>query len=335
MVSYKIFFLTISIFTFIFCFFKFDLISKYLNIFDLPDNKRKIHKKPVPKIGGIFFFLVFAISICQIFYFEDYKDVDNLNKILIPCFFFIVGIMDDKYDLSPNLRLIILTLGLILIIKIFSLPQIELLSIENYGIVNVKSFSLFFTVLCYLLFLNAFNMFDGINGLAISLFTRYVLLFLLLFNFQHLILINFLICCLIFLYFNIKEKIFLGNSGSYLLSGIISSSLISQNTDLENSFFAEEIFLILLIPGIDMLRLFIQRISKKKHPFNADKNHLHHILINNFNIYNVLGIILGLILLPIIARFYLETNTILLIFFSLAIYFFLILKYLPSDYISK
>ena len=84
-----------------------------------------------------------------------------------------------------------------------------------------------------------------------------------------------------------------------------------------------------------MLRLFIQRISKKKHPFNADKNHLHHILINNFNIYNVLGIILGLILLPIIARFYLETNTILLIFFSLAIYFFLILKYLPSDYISK
>ena len=120
MVSYKIFFLTISIFTFIFCFFKFDLISKYLNIFDLPDNKRKIHKKPVPKIGGIFFFLVFAISICQIFYFEDYKDVDNLNKILIPCFFFIVGIMDDKYDLSPNLRLIILTLGLILIIKILS-----------------------------------------------------------------------------------------------------------------------------------------------------------------------------------------------------------------------
>tara|TARA_B100000989_G_scaffold92678_1_gene67068 strand:- start:17737 stop:18741 length:1005 start_codon:yes stop_codon:yes gene_type:complete len=334
MINYNIYFLIFSIFIFTICFYNLNKFGKYLNIFDLPDNRRKIHSKPIPKIGGIFFFIIFLVSFIQIFNFANFKETNNLNNLLIPSFFFILGLIDDKFDLSPNYRLFILTIGLVFLIKFFSLPQIELLSIENYGIINVKSFSLFFTILCYLLFLNAFNMIDGINGLAISIFTIYIILFYLVFDFAYSLFLNLFFCCIIFFYFNIKEKIFLGNAGSYLLAGIISSFLISQNMDLENSFFAEEIFLILMIPGIDMLRLFILRISKKKHPFKADKFHIHHLLLLNFKNKYVLFIILNLVFIPTFARFYFNINTLFLIVLTLIVYSFIVIKYYQSNYNS-
>ena len=46
---------------------------------------------------------------------------------------------------------------------------------------------------------------------------------------------------------------------------------------------SEEIFLLMMIPGIDMFRLFVERIARKKNPFKGDRNHLHHILLNSFS----------------------------------------------------
>ena len=72
---------------------------------------------------------------------------------------------------------------------------------------------------------------------------------------------------------------FLGDSGSYILSFLISIFLIYifNNTDI--NFSSDLVFLFLCIPGYDLLRLAIFRIMKKKHPFKADKNHIHHLLI--------------------------------------------------------
>ena len=61
MISFNIYFLIFSIFIFTICFYNLNKFGKYLNIFDLPDNKRKIHSKPIPKIGGIFFYYFFSI----------------------------------------------------------------------------------------------------------------------------------------------------------------------------------------------------------------------------------------------------------------------------------
>ena len=63
----------------------------------------------------------------------------------------------------------------------------------------------------------------------------------------------------------------------------------------------EEIFLVLMIPGIDMLRLFVIRIINKKNPFKADQNHLHHYLIKNFELNKSLIIYCLLLILPIIS----------------------------------
>ena len=72
---------------------------------------------------------------------------------------------------------------------------------------------------------------------------------------------------------------FLGDSGSYILSFLISIYLIYifNNTDI--NFPSDLVFLFLCVPGYDLLRLAIFRIIKKKHPFKADRNHIHHLLI--------------------------------------------------------
>ena len=88
MISFNIYFLIFSIFIFTICFYNLNKFGKYLNIFDLPDNKRKIHSKPIPKIGGIFFFIIFLVSFVQIFNFANFKETNNLNNLLIPSFFY-------------------------------------------------------------------------------------------------------------------------------------------------------------------------------------------------------------------------------------------------------
>jgi len=81
----------------------------------------------------------------------------------------------------------------------------------------------------------------------------------------------------IFIFFNIKNKIFLGDSGVYLSSSILSYILI-RGYYISGILSPEIILIILLLPGIDMLRIFFERVLNKKNPFLGDRNHLHHLL---------------------------------------------------------
>ena len=63
---------------------------------------------------------------------------------------------------------------------------------------------------------------------------------------------------------------------AYLISAIIGCTFIYQYQNFDKFFFGDEVFIILLIPALDMLRLFIFRIIKSKHPFKGDLKHLHH-----------------------------------------------------------
>ena len=90
-----------------------------------------------------------------------------------------------------------------------------------------------------------------------------------------------IICSLFFLYFNLKSKIFLGDSGSLVISFLFSVMIIKFYNS-SNNFVCEEIFILMMLPGIDMTRLFIERMIRKKNPLKADKNHLH-LLLKSFN----------------------------------------------------
>jgi UDP-GlcNAc:undecaprenyl-phosphate GlcNAc-1-phosphate transferase len=304
-------------------FFFLESIGRNLDCYDIPSKSRRIHKEKVAKIGG---FLILANII--VFYIISSKSIfllkDNLSFIIGASLFFLLGYIDDKLDINANLKLFFQTTFLLLLIFLNN----ELIISSFYiSIFNKKillgHFSIFFTILCYLLFINAFNMLDGIN-LSAGIYALILLIFL--YSYQNnVIFIVMGISLLFFLIKNYQNKLFLGNNGSYLLGFIFSFYFIHSNRIKIIS--VEEIFLAMIIPGLDMLRLYVQRICNKKNPFKADLNHLHHLLLRN-NSYNKTIFYLFLIFsLPIFINFFInEIERFFLILFIVLFYFYYIFQ---------
>ena len=288
---------------------KLKSISNFFDIYDIP-NKRKIHITKTPLIGGlIFYFNLIIIQIALIFFSDKqiFFHVFTLETLIVFNFFllliFIIGVLDDKYSLNHYLKLFLT--AIIFYTFIYFDPSIEveklIFEYKNYNI-NLGKYSILFTILSFMLFLNATNMFDGIN-LQASLFFTFCLTILMFKNIENFS-IFFLIIPLIFIiYFNYYGKIFLGNSGVLILSFLISTLFIKNYNQLV-TFTCDEIFLIMLIPGLDMFRLFLERLYLKKNPFKADQNHIHHLLIKNLSVSHtnilitctlILGYLFGLV----------------------------------------
>ena len=126
---------------------------------------------------------------------------------------------------------------------------------------------------------------------------------------------------------NFKKNVFLGDSGNYLISISIAIIIIKINYYYPQSFYAEEIFLLLMIPGIDMLRLFIVRIKKGLNPFYGDHNHLHHKLFFKYGSKITLTVYLLIMNIPLYIFFYFRELLAFLVIIKLFTYFGL-LKFL-------
>ena len=108
-----------------------------------------------------------------------------------------------------------------------------------------------------------------------------------------------------FLFYNFFNKTFLGDSGTNVLAFLISYILI-KSYNINQEFTADEIFIILSFPGLDMFRLFMIRILKGKNPFNPDRNHIHHLIQKKFNIFQTFLIIQICILFNIVIFYILD-----------------------------
>ena len=194
-----------------------------------------------------------------------------------------VGLYDDKYQLSPLSRIILMSFILYVSISLNNLLQIAKIDFSfTSKIFYLNNLSIFFSIICVLIFTYALNMFDGINLQSITYCVLIFFIFYLLSKFEIFYLI--ITICLLFLFIlNFKNKIFLGDSGIYILGGFISYVVITEYNKQRIKFFADDIFILMMIPGLDFIRMFVERISKGKNPFLGDKNHLHHLMIFRFD----------------------------------------------------
>ena len=319
----------------LFFLFFFKSIARILNCYDHPVNLRKIHKKKIANFGGflvmtniiIFYAILFKIAVIS---------KENFFFIIGSALFFLLGYFDDKLDIKASLKFffqIIFILLLVFFNNDLLINSIYISFLDKK--ILLEQFSIFFTIFCYLLFINAFNMLDGIN-LAAGIYSL-LLFFFLYFQKNNILLIILIISLIFFLIKNYQNKLFLGNNGSTLLGFILSYFFIDLNRTKLIS--AEEIFLVMIIPGLDMLRLYIQRIYNKKNPFKADLDHLHHILLKKFN-YNKAIIYLSLILFtPFFLNFFFsDTKKIYLIititFSYYGLIFFLLKKKSKKYFVS-
>ena len=119
---------------------------------------------------------------------------------------------------------------------------------------ELGNFSIPFTMLCFLLYINAINMFDGINLQSFS-YIFFIFVYFLINKIFFIFLLMLFVPLIIFGYLNYRNRSFFGDSGCYLISVIIGSLFISSY-NLNKIETADTIFLLMILPGIDMLRLF-------------------------------------------------------------------------------
>ena len=166
-------------------------------------------------------------------------------------------------------------------------------------------------------------MYDGINlQSAIYFLTLYIILFFN--NVMPYVTITILLSLLIFIYFNFKEKTYLGDSGSFLLS-FLTAYIFIKTYNYNRTFYAEEIILYMLLPGIDLLRMFIERLLNGQHPFNPDRRHLHFLLLDKFGYKKTIISTTFVLILPILFYHFIFTNILFAISLLLILYLFLLL----------
>lgn len=299
-------------------FFYFDYFKNKIKIFDYPDKIRKLHNKRTPLLGG--FILLLNIII---FTFIHYVELSSLEVNIIFCSiaFCLVGIIDDKYNLSAKIKFFLLIFFLLIFFFFNENMIINYLNIYNYSINLPINYRIFFSILCVLLFVNALNLFDGIN-LQSCLYSFFSLFYLLEKGLSHEIIFIVIISLLLIIYLNLKNKLFMGDSGTLFL-GCLISLLVIKNYQAANFLGIDEIFLLMFLPGLDMLRLFVQRIYNKKNPFVGDREHIHHYLLRLYGYKWSIFFVTSLSVAPLLLNFIFSSKFIIIFF--IVLYFTLII----------
>ncbi len=250
-------------------------------------NIRSSHDTVATRSGGLAIFL--TIFLVSTYFYLNNLEVFDFSIIIPLMLLVVVGLYDDVYNMDFKLKFIFQ----IIAAKIFIDNG---LIIENlHGVFGVyelgRILAQLLTIFIILSIINAINFIDGIDGLALSI----VILFLISFesfalNYSPFIVFTQIIILTLIplFYFNFrsKNKIFLGDSGSLFLGGLVSAYVIfilSNNYIIKAEFDLHKILFVLSImiyPIVDITRVFFIRLYNKKSPFQADKNHLHHLLLN-------------------------------------------------------
>ena len=271
-------------------------------LFDAPGDTRKLHTRMIPTIGGIIIFAgtLFAYSL----WFPDKQihDLPELSKSLSDYKFivstllvmFFVGVKDDIIGTAPVKKLVAHVLvGMVMVL----MADIRILNMHGLFGIDVLPLwtSVFLSLFTYIVVVNAFNLIDGVDGLAGGVgfiaSTAFGCWFALAGDPAMACLAFALSGSLLgFLFFNFSPaKIFMGDSGSLtigLIICILAIKVIGYDVSaIENKFIlniSKPIFAmsVLVYPLVDTLRIFIYRAVRGVSPFSADRNHLHHRLID-------------------------------------------------------
>ncbi len=286
LVNTNIFFIIcLSIFISVILTYLVKILALKLEIVDKPDFNRKIHKKPIPLMGGLAVFLSFFILLLI---FKKYLLLGDLNYhhwlgfFIGALFLLIGGLLDDRYNLSPKWQIIWPILSAISVV--IGGVSIEKISSPLGGFIFFPFWLSSFIIFLWILGMTyTTKLLDGLDGLASGV-SAIGALIIFLFTisskyYQPDIAIASLIffCVLLgFLIFNFNPaKIFLGESGSLLLGYILAVLAIISGGKIAIA------LLVIGLPALDVLWTIIRRFISGKNPFkHSDRKHLHHRLID-------------------------------------------------------
>ena len=249
-----------------------------MGLIDIP-NDRSSHINHTPSGAGIGFFL--AVVIILPFFHFAYM-LSQVWTFLAIFLVFVIGVLDDHHDTSPNTKFIVLTVSSILL-------SFDSVIINDIGVfftipITLGWFALPFTIFAIVGFTNALNLIDGLDGLS-TLVSLVILGTFFVIGYQHddilimMLSMAFISTLSAFLIFNWNPaSIFMGDSGSLTLGFVISVLAIKSLAYLPTV----SILFITAIPLFDTLIVMIRRKRKGRSAFSADRCHVHHILRHFF-----------------------------------------------------
>ena len=322
------------------------VISHKHQLYDLPDE-RKIHDAPIPRLGGLSFFPVIVVTIAMsmaVRYLLGYDIIYIPERIVLVEFLFllagtmilyVVGVGDDLIGITYRSKFIAqIICGMLLVLSGLWLHNLD----GIFGIYTVQMrYSIPLTIFIVVYITNAFNLIDGVDGLASGLVIVALSAFGLIFISERQLiyaLVSFSTLGVVvpFWFYNVfgnqarGHKLFMGDTGSLTLGFIISFltlriCLTGAETDRTTNHVIVCISA-LLVPMFDVFRVALHRIRKGRNPFKPDRNHIHHKLLRaGMRKRSVLVSIIGLSVFYIVFNYfinpYLNVTYILMIDFAL------------------
>ena len=261
---------------------------------------RNSHEGFTPNVGGIAIFtgLLLSNQYILFYFFDTFQEfqISSEFEIQVKAYIimtggcvvmFIMGLLDDISELSSYFRFFIQ------LVIAFLTVYIGEIKIENfYGVLSLHELpefmSIFFSVCVVIFIINSFNLTDGLDGLAATLGLFILISFALIFFFNDkyfdltLASSGIAVLSAFWIYNRPPARIFMGDSGSLVIGFIIACCAIRacNMPIVDNNINPVFVLCILAYPSIDTLRVFTLRLFSGKSPFSADRNHIHHLLID-------------------------------------------------------
>ncbi len=300
-------------------------LAMRLHLYDQP-NARKIHSRPIPRIGGTVFLPIATISLALIL--VPYLRLDSnhaelwagmqaqhlLAYLSGALLIYIIGLYDDLFSASYRIKFFVQ----IIAGSLLCISGLWVANFSNVCFINEVPFwiGMPFTVFFVVYVTNAMNLIDGIDGLSsgLSIISLLILTILnliagdLIWAFMSIAFCGVLCSFFYFNVFSWKYKIFMGDAGSLSLGYTLAFLVLHfwQREPVWNPYF-HNVGLVALspltIPLLDVIRVSLFRILNKKNPFLPDKTHIHHLLMEaGFSAKNTMFLILCFSIIIIFAN---------------------------------
>jgi len=276
--------------SFVFTFASTPLVKKLafkIGAIDIPKDNRRMHKKPIPRLGGLAIVFGFVVAVMC---FSEVFSRELLATLAGAAIIVAMGVVDDCKNLNAGLKFIIqIAAALIVIyfgdIRISVTTNPNLFGTNEYWVLP-EWISVVTTVIWIVFITNAVNFIDGLDGLAagVSAIMSVSLVFIAVrMNEFSIALIGIALMgsCFGFLPFNFNPaKIFMGDTGSTFL-GFMLATVSVQGMFKSYAIISFAVPLLILgLPLFDAMFAMLRRIFTGKSPMVADRGHLHHRLID-------------------------------------------------------
>lgn len=260
-------------------------LANRIKAIDVPKDERRVHKKPIPLIGGLAIFYGFVISVLCF----AVIDRPTMGILIGATIMVTVGVIDDMRDLNAKIKLLFQILSALIVVYFGIEVQYIANPLANWigpQYINLGLWSIPLTVVWIVGVTNAVNLIDGLDGLAVGVSSIASVALLSLTIISQNLNVAIIIAALAgagfgFLPYNFNPaKIFMGDTGSTFLGFVLACISIQGLMKMYAIISFAVPVLILGLPIFDTVFAILRRIAKKKPIMSPDRGHLHHRLID-------------------------------------------------------